>query len=81
MPDEQVVDPRRTSAIAGSRLNLIGALRRLHTRQPSLAEALVHRDMCKLGYGEIADILKVPLSTVKSRLRDARLSMRVEFGR
>lgn len=79
LPGEYVADPRRTSVIAGSRLDLLSALERLHTRQPLLAEALVYRDVCKIGYSEIADILGVPLSTVKSRIHDARLHMRVEL--
>ena len=79
-PDDHLVDPRRTSVIAGSRLDLLGALERLHTRQPLLAEALVYRDVCKLGYAEIADLLNVPQSTVKSRIHDARRHMRAELG-
>ncbi|MCS7481216.1 RNA polymerase sigma factor [Umezawaea endophytica] len=74
-----LADPRRTSVVAGSRLDLLSALDRLHTRQPLLAEALVYRDVCKLGYDEIADVLGVPLSTVKSRIHDARRTMRTEL--
>ncbi|PRY32407.1 RNA polymerase sigma factor [Umezawaea tangerina] len=74
-----LVDPRRTSVVAGSRLDLLSALERLHVRQPRLAEALVYRDVCKLGYGEIADVLGVPVSTVKSRIHDARRCMRGEL--
>jgi len=76
---EHLVDPRRTSVIAGSRLDLLSALDRLHARQPLLAEALVYRDVCRLGYDEIADVLDVPVSTVKSRIHDARRTMRAEL--
>ncbi|HEX7303562.1 RNA polymerase sigma factor [Lentzea sp.] len=75
-----LADPRRTSVVAGSRLDLLGALERLHLRQPLLAEALVHRDVCHLGYAEIAEVLGVPVSTVKSRIHDARRLMRSELG-
>ncbi|MFD5826098.1 RNA polymerase sigma factor [Lentzea sp. NPDC060358] len=75
-----LVDPRRTSVIAGSRLDLLDALERLHLRHPHLAEALVHRDVCKLAHAEIAEVLGVPVSTVKSRIHDARRLMRAELG-
>jgi RNA polymerase sigma factor (sigma-70 family) len=74
--DEQVPDPRRTSLIAGARVDLLDALDKLDRRTHNLAQALVLRDFCGLDYREIADYLDVPLSTVRSRIHDARIIMR-----
>jgi RNA polymerase sigma factor (sigma-70 family) len=69
-------DPRTTSVIAGSRLDLLDALERLETEAPRLVEPLVYRDLCGLEYGEIAERLQLPLGTVKSRLHQARQQVR-----
>jgi RNA polymerase sigma-70 factor (ECF subfamily) len=66
-------DPRRTSVVAGTRLDLLDALEAL---PPDLAEALVLRDVLDLGYGEIAALLEVPDGTVKSRIHEARRQVR-----
>jgi RNA polymerase sigma-70 factor (ECF subfamily) len=70
------VDPRTTSVIAGSRLDLLEALEVVGTDHPELVEPLVLRDVQQLEYAEIARLLDIPLGTVKSRIHAARLAVR-----
>jgi RNA polymerase sigma-70 factor, ECF subfamily len=69
-------DPRTTSVIAGSRLDLLEALEVLGADHPELVEPLVLRDVQELDYNEIARLLDVPLGTVKSRIHSARTAVR-----
>lgn len=69
-------DPRTTSVIAGSRLDLLEALETLERNQPDLVEALVMRDIGEIDYAEIADALSIPVGTAKSRIHRARQAMR-----
>ncbi|MFI6265378.1 RNA polymerase sigma factor [Micromonospora sp. NPDC051006] len=69
-------DPRTTSVIAGSRLDLLDALDRLESQRPDLVTAFVLRDLCQLDYAEIAQQLDVPVGTVKSRVHHARQHVR-----
>ncbi|MGW6282494.1 RNA polymerase sigma factor [Kribbella sp. NPDC055071] len=69
------VDPRTTSVIAGSRLDLLEALEALESSHPQLVQPLVLRDLGALTYAEIADELDVPLGTVKARIHQARKAM------
>ncbi len=69
-------DPRTTSVIAGSRLDLLEALETVGTDRPELVEPLVLRDVQQLDYNEIAALLGIPLGTVKSRIHAARLAVR-----
>ncbi len=69
-------DPRTTSVIAGSRLDLLDAVEALEREHPVLAPAFVLRDLGTLAYDEIADQLDVPLGTVKARIHDARRFVR-----
>ena len=69
-------DPRTTSVIAGSRLDLLEALETIGGDRPELVEPLVLRDVQKLDYNEIAALLGIPLGTVKSRIHAARLAVR-----
>ena len=71
LPDRP--DPRRTSVVAGTRLDLLDALEGL---TPEHAEAAALRDVLGLTYGEIATLLGVPEGTVKSRIHQARLQLR-----
>ncbi|MFI9640696.1 RNA polymerase sigma factor [Micromonospora sp. NPDC051925] len=66
-------DPRRTSVVAGTRLDLLDALDAV---RPELAEALTLRDVLGLSYREIATLLDVPEGTVKSRVHLARRQVR-----
>ena len=70
-------DPRRTSVIAGTRLDLLDALEGL---APDHAEAAALRDVLGLTYGEIAILLDVPPGTVKSRIHEARRRLRQRLG-
>jgi RNA polymerase sigma-70 factor, ECF subfamily len=65
-------DPRTTSVIAGTRLDLLEALETLEKDRPQLVTPLVLRDVYGLSYEEIAAAVDAPLGTVKSRIHDAR---------
>jgi RNA polymerase sigma-70 factor, ECF subfamily len=65
-------DPRTTSVIAGSRLDFLEALEVLNVDHPALVEPLLLRDLQELEYADIADLLGIPLGTVKSRIHSAR---------
>ena len=69
-------DPRTTSVIAGSRLDLLDALERLEAEHPELVAAFVLRDLSDLEYADIARHLDVPLGTVKARIHHARRHVR-----
>jgi len=68
----EVIDPRTTSVIAGSRLDLLEALENLESSHPQLVQPLVLRDLGAMTYAEIATELDVPLGTVKARIHQAR---------
>lgn len=68
-----LADPRRTSVVAGTRLDLLDALNRLG---PDLAEPVTLRDIVGLSYREIATSLDVPEGTVKSRIHEGRRRLR-----
>ncbi|MFG1836872.1 RNA polymerase sigma factor [Micromonospora sp. NPDC049175] len=72
----EIADPRTTSVIAGSRLDLLDALDRLEAHRPELVTALVLRDLCQLDYQEMAEQLGVPVGTLKSRIHHARRHVR-----
>ncbi|GGZ84336.1 RNA polymerase sigma factor [Streptomyces echinoruber] len=74
------VDPRTTSVIAGSRVDLLEALERLERDHPHLVAPLVYRDICQLEYAEAAERLDLPLGTLKSRLHEARRRVRPYLG-
>ena len=69
-------DPRTTSVIAGSRLDLLDALDRLESEHPDLVRAFVLRDLSDLEYADIARLLDVPMGTVKARIHHARRYVR-----
>lgn len=73
-------DPRRTSVIAGSRVDILEAMEDLERRKPDLIEVLVLRDVSQLEYTEIAQQLELPLGTVKSRIHEARKQVRAILG-
>ena len=65
-------DPRTTSVIAGSRLDFLEALEALSVDHPALVEPLLLRDIQELEYADIAELLDIPVGTVKSRIHSAR---------
>ena len=65
-------DPRTTSVIAGSRLDFLEALEVLSDDHPALVEPLLLRDIQELEYADIAELLDIPVGTVKSRIHSAR---------
>jgi RNA polymerase sigma-70 factor (ECF subfamily) len=73
------VDPRTTSVIAGSRLDLLEALEALESNHPQLVQPLVLRDLGAMTYAEIAAELSVPLGTVKARIHQARKEVAVHL--
>jgi RNA polymerase sigma-70 factor (ECF subfamily) len=75
LPDRP--DPRRTSVVAGTRLDLLDALECL---PPDLAETVTLRDVLDLSYREIATLVNVPEGTVKSRVHEARRQLRGRLG-
>lgn len=79
LPPADAVDPRTTSVIAGSRLDLLDALERLESHKADLVAPLVLRDLCQLEYGEIAEHLRIPIGTVRSRIHHARQHVRASL--
>jgi RNA polymerase sigma-70 factor (ECF subfamily) len=75
LPDRP--DPRRTSVVAATRLDLLDALEGL---PPDYAEAAALRDVLGLSYGDIAALLGVPEGTVKSRIHEARRRLRIRLN-
>jgi RNA polymerase sigma-70 factor (ECF subfamily) len=67
--DVDVVEPRTTSVIVGTRVDLLEALESL---KPDFARAVILRDVCDLSYAEIATHLDIPVGTVRSRIHHAR---------
>jgi len=71
-----VVEPRTTSVIVGTRVDLLEALESL---KPDFARPLVLRDVCGLSYAEIATHLDIPVGTVRSRIHHAREVLQVRL--
>jgi len=74
-------DPRTTSVIAGTRLDLLDALDVLDGEQPELVPPFLLRDVCEMSYPAIADHLGVPVGTVKARIHYARQRVRALLAR
>lgn len=65
-------DPRTTSVIAGTRLDLLEALETIERDHPQYVEPLVLRDVYGLPYDEIATLVGAPLGTVKAQIHHGR---------
>jgi len=72
----ETYDPRTTSVIAGSRLDLLDALEELEASHPQMLQPFVLRDLGSLPYQEIADHLDLPIGTVKAQIHSARQFVR-----
>jgi RNA polymerase sigma-70 factor (ECF subfamily) len=69
-------DPRTTSVIAGTRLDLLDALESLEQDHPQYVEPLLLRDVYGLPYEEIAQQVGSPLGTVKAQIHHGRKLVR-----
>ncbi len=69
-------DPRTTSVVAGTRLDLMEALNELESIKPQVVEPFVLRDLGALSYDDIAAVLGIPVGQVRDRIYTARQFMR-----
>jgi RNA polymerase sigma-70 factor, ECF subfamily len=69
-------DPRTTSVIAGTRLDLLDAMEALERDHPQFVEPLLLRDVYGLPYDEIAEVVGAPLGTVKAQIHHGRRLVR-----
>jgi RNA polymerase sigma-70 factor, ECF subfamily len=69
-------DPRTTSVIAGTRLDLLDAMETLERDHPKFVEPLLLRDVYGLSYEEIAEQVGAPLGTVKAQIHHGRRLVR-----
>lgn len=65
-------DPRTTSVIAGTRLDLLEAMETLEKDHPQYVEPLLLRDVYGLSYEEIAAQVGAPLGTIKAQIHHGR---------
>jgi RNA polymerase sigma-70 factor (ECF subfamily) len=65
-------DPRTTSVIAGTRLDLLDAMEAIEQDHPQFVEPLLLRDVYGLPYDEIARLVGAPLGTVKAQIHHGR---------
>ena len=65
-------DPRTTSVIAGTRLDLLEAMEVIERDHPQLVEPLILRDVYGMAYDDIAQLIGVPLGTVKAQIHHGR---------
>jgi RNA polymerase sigma-70 factor, ECF subfamily len=72
----QTPDPRRTSVIAGARIDILEAIERLERRMPDMVEPFMLRDLADLEYKDIVARLGLSLPTVKFRIHEARKFVR-----
>ena len=69
-------DPRTTSVIAGTRLDLLEAMETLERAHPQYVEPLLLRDVYGMSYDEIAEQVGAPLGTVKAQIHHGRKLVR-----
>jgi RNA polymerase sigma-70 factor, ECF subfamily len=69
-------DPRTTSVIAGTRLDLLDAMETLERDHPKYVEPLLLRDVYGMSYEEIAQQVGAPLGTVKAQIHHGRKLVR-----
>ena len=64
--------PAAVESVVAARLDVDAALAGL---SPEFRAAVVLRDLCDLDYSEIADVLDVPIGTVRSRIARGRAAI------
>ena len=69
-------DPRTTSVVAGTRLDLLDTINDLEERHPTVVEAFVLRELGGLSYDEIAHLTGASPTNVKDRIHQARVFVR-----
>jgi RNA polymerase sigma-70 factor, ECF subfamily len=74
--DDDRPDPRTTSVIAGTRLDLLEAMEALEKEHPQFVEPLLLRDVYGLPYEEISRLVDAPLGTVKAQIHHGRKLVR-----
>lgn len=65
-------DPRTTSVIAGTRLDLLEAMEIIERDHPQFVEPLILRDVYGMSYEDIAQQVGAPLGTVKAQIHHGR---------
>jgi RNA polymerase sigma-70 factor (ECF subfamily) len=65
-------DPRTTSVIAGTRLDLLEAMEKIEREHPQFVEPLILRDVYGMSYDDIAQQIGVPLGTIKAQIHHGR---------
>jgi RNA polymerase sigma factor (sigma-70 family) len=74
---EQRSDPTaRSNAIDDGLYNSLWVRRALEKLDPSEREILMLREYEQLSYSEVADLLRIPVNTVRSRLFRARMALK-----
>ena len=71
-PLSEKPDPRTTSVIAGTRLDLLEAMETIEKDHPQYVEPLLLRDVYGMAYDEIAELIGVPLGTIKAQIHHGR---------
>ena len=71
-PLSEKPDPRTTSVIAGTRLDLLEAMETIERDHPQYVEPLLLRDVYGMSYDEIAEQVGVPLGTIKAQIHHGR---------
>jgi len=69
-------DPRTTSVIAGTRLDLLEAMESIERDHPQYVEPLLLRDVYGMSYEDIARQIGIPLGTVKAQIHHGRKLVR-----
>ena len=68
--------PEQPDAVGGAVENVLWIQQALEKLDPSEREILMLRECEQLSYGEIADLLRLPVNTVRSRLFRSRLALK-----
>ena len=76
LPEQVAAGGSTPSVVVGARIDLLDAAERIDRK---LVEPVMLRDLCELSYDEIAELLGVPLGTVKSRIHEGRSVFRREM--